>query len=158
MTSPSCCLIKLAQNHPGIDFIIYEDKGPVSTKVLYFIQVSSQQYQNRTKKLKAVSEPSSTLGEMSPYVYYRNAFGMGLSAEVFYIYSSPVQVPINDKFSTSKKDQNSVYFTILVLPKIQCLLQKSHFICPYSYSIFFTCPCSSSALLLFLLISKIHFF
>ena len=103
-SGPTCCLIKLAINHPAIDFIIYESKGPVGTRVLYFIQVSASNYQNRTKKLSAVTDLSSELGNESPYKYYRAMFQVN-SAD-----SSPTPVPLNAAFSTDKRDKNSVYF------------------------------------------------
>ena len=108
-SGPTCCLIKLAINHPAIDFIIYESKGPVGTRVLYFIQVSASNYQNRVKKLSAVTDLSSELGNESPYKYYRAMFKVN-SAEVFYIYSSPTPVPLTAAFSTDKRDKNRVYF------------------------------------------------
>ncbi len=62
------------RNHPAIDFIIYGSTGPVGTRVLYFIQVSSSSYQNRNKKLSAVTDLSRDLGNESPYKYYEVCF------------------------------------------------------------------------------------
>lgn len=108
LSAATCCVIKLAKNHPAIDFIIYESKGPVRTKVLYFIQVSASRYQDRTKKLSAVTDFNSDLSG-SPYKYYKDMFGV-TTAEVYYIYSSPTAIPVNDSFSTSRKDKDCVYF------------------------------------------------
>ena len=67
-------------------------------------------YQDREVKLSAVNAPSNLLGNISPYAQYRSMFGMNHSSEVYYIYSSPTLIPSNDKFTTSKRDKNSVYF------------------------------------------------
>ena len=110
LKSPTCCLVKLAQRHPAIDFIIYETKGASRTRVLYFIQVSAQAYQERETKLDAVNRPYDTLRAKPPYEFYRDAFNMGNSSNIFYIYSSSVPIPLDSEFSKNKTEQNAVYF------------------------------------------------
>jgi hypothetical protein len=109
---PTCSLIKLAQRHPAIDFIIYSFRGSVASKVLYFVQVSSQTYQSRDKekKLSAVTVPSPLLDNKSPYNFYRNYFNMNTSSEVYYIYSTTAVIPSDDTFSRNNRDKTSVYF------------------------------------------------
>ena len=108
----TCCLIKLALNHPAIDFIIYKNLAGVQARVLYFVQVSTSTYQNREKekKFKAVKESFDSLGGESPFTFYREMFGMTRSTEVYYIYSTSAPVPTNDSFSTIKQDKERVYF------------------------------------------------
>lgn len=70
-------LIKLARSHPAIDFIIYGSEGPVSTRTLYSVQVSSSPYQSRPKdkKLSAVENVYDTVSNVSIYNYYHSMFG-----------------------------------------------------------------------------------
>lgn len=111
LADPTCCLVKLARNHPAIDFIIYQSNGSTSSKTLYFIQVSAQRYQERERKLKAVLELNSGLGEQSPYTYYKNLFHMPSSNnQIYYIFSTSTQIPLDTSFSTDKNDRNRVYF------------------------------------------------
>ncbi len=109
-TGPTCCLIKLAPNHPAIDFIIYKNEGGVRTRVLYFIQISAQTYQSRQKKFDAVLKLFDSLGKDSPYKFYRNMFNMNRSTEVYYIYSTPAPLPSDAAFTNCKKDKDRVYF------------------------------------------------
>lgn len=111
LAAPTCCLVKLAHRHPAIDFIIYQSNGSASSKILYFIQVSAQKYQERGTKLKAVLESSSDLNHQSPYTYYKNLFHMpSSSSEIFYIFSTTTQIPLTTSFTTDKRDKNRVYF------------------------------------------------
>ena len=106
----TCCLVKLAHNHPAFDFIIYESNGSAGSKVLYFVQVSAQKYQHRGTKLKAVLEQSSDLDNQSPYTYYKKLFNMpSSSSEIFYIFSTSTPIPQTDVL-TDKNDKNKIYF------------------------------------------------
>lgn len=77
--------------------------------MLYFVQVSSSKYQHRAKKLSAVTTICNDLHNQSPYTYYKDMFKIA-SSDVYYIYSSPTQTPLDTSFTTTKKDQNCVYF------------------------------------------------
>ncbi len=105
LSTRTCVLIKLARSHPAIDFIIYQSEGPVATRTLYFVQVSSSPYQARPKerKLSAVNNVYDTVSNVSVYNYYHSMFAIR-GASVFYVYSSPVNIP---SFTTV---QNCVYF------------------------------------------------
>ena len=105
-----CSLIKLAQNHFGIDFLIYNSKGTVPSRVLYFIQVSSSRYQDRPsdRKFSAVLQTTVTLANQSPYDYYMNMYKVK-NNNAFYIYSSHV-IASSKSFSHDKNEQQRVFF------------------------------------------------
>ena len=44
----TCKLVKLVENHPAIDFIILYNPGGSTSKSLFFVQVSSQKYSERS--------------------------------------------------------------------------------------------------------------
>ena len=105
-----CSLIKLAHNHFGIDFLIYGSEGTVSSRVLYFIQVSSSRYQDRPShsKFSAVLQTTVTLANQSPYDYYMNMYKVK-NNNAFYIYSSHV-IASSKSFSHDKIEQQRVFF------------------------------------------------
>ena len=82
-------LIKLAENHVCIDFLLIDPKLGVRNKSLYFIQVSVQQYQNHPtgRRYEAIEDASSTLRDMSPRDYYSTKFQIG-KKNCFYVYAS----------------------------------------------------------------------
>ena len=111
LSSSTSVLIKLARDHPAIDFVIVSSEGSVDSKRLYLIQVSSSQYQHRPKerRLGAVNDNFSCLQNQTPYNYFRTMFQMR-SAEVFYIYSTTCFIPFDSSFSTVQREKDSVYF------------------------------------------------
>ncbi len=110
LSTRTCVLIKLARMHPAVDFIIYRSEGSVGTRTLYLVQVSSSPYQSRPKgkKLDAVHDLSISTN-ISVYAHYHSMFKIK-GAEVFYVYSSPANIPSNASFSTDPKEKNCVYF------------------------------------------------
>ena len=106
-----CCLVKLALLHPAIDFIIFESQGSQASKILYFVQVSAQRYQERTKKLEDVLATCPELSGESPYDFYKKMFGLSQnSCEIYYIYSSLCPIPMDKTFSRKNREQDCIYF------------------------------------------------
>ena len=111
-----CTLIKLAQMHPAVDFLIVDkSRGGVSARALYFIQVSNSRYQDRPadKKFNAVKSSFHGLSD-APYDFYYRMFHIR-NNNAYYVYSSD-SIPINKQFSASKIEQTRVYFHSLLLP------------------------------------------
>jgi len=71
-------IIKLAQNHPAIDFLIINDSElGVGNRTLYLVQVSVQQYQKRSEsgRYSAINQPFNTLSGETPMKFYKKGFG-----------------------------------------------------------------------------------
>ncbi len=87
ITPGATTLIQLAERHFAVDFLILDDAG----KSLYFIQVSSQRYQDRSTKLEAVKNKTKQFDSpLSPLQHYSNMFGVAQKYCV-YVFSSPKQ-------------------------------------------------------------------
>ncbi len=98
ITPGATTLIQLAERHFAVDFLILDD----TRKSLYFIQVSSQRYQERSTKLEAVKNKTKQFDSpLSPLQHYSNMFGVAQKYCV-YVFSSPKQ-------SCLGSDKDSVY-------------------------------------------------
>ena len=99
-----CVLIKLAENHVAVDFLIVDatELGAASKK-LFFVQVSVMQYQERSSegKVAAIHQPSAHTHDQSPWDYYTNMLQCRKSNS-YYVYASPAE-------STFSKDRDTVY-------------------------------------------------
>lgn len=97
-----CVLIKLSENHVAVDFLILDaTEIGVSSKKLFFVQVSAMKYQDSPKgrKFDAVHAPSLHTNGETPWDYYTSR----LSAEKsYYVYASPAE-------SSFHKDREHVY-------------------------------------------------
>ena len=97
----SCMLIKLAENHVAVDFLILDATAiGVSSRKPFFIQVSAREYQDRSGgKYAVVQRPSQHTNGISPWEYYTSK----LNAEhSYYVYASPAE-------SDFHKDRKEVY-------------------------------------------------
>jgi len=114
--SNACYLIKLEQRHFAIDFLIFDkSQGTSSSKVLYFIQVSSVRYSDRDqdKKFSAVKTKTRQLDDKTPLEYYHNQFGVQ-KRNCFYVFSTP-STPTSKSFSKIEQEQNRIYFHRLLI-------------------------------------------
>ena len=108
--SPCCILIKLIQKHPAVDFLILENLAGVSSKKLFFVQVSAVKYQDREsdKKCDAVRANFKMLGDSSPLKVYSQKANIGMT-DCYFVYATTAPFPRNEKF----KDAQFVYFVNL---------------------------------------------
>ena len=84
-------VIKLAENHVAIDFLILDDDGTKAHNVLYFVQVSTRKYQDRlaSNRLGAIKEKSTHTASKTPLNIYATELEVDES-RCYFVYASPL--------------------------------------------------------------------
>ena len=89
----TCKLVKLVENHPAIDFIILHNPGGSTSKSLFFVQVSSRKYSERSIDSRYSSIHStfqkSCFSDRTPSSVYSELYGCSL---VEYVYATTSSV------------------------------------------------------------------
>ena len=88
-----CLMIKLAIDHYAFDFMIVDCTGlGTMSRLIYFVQVSVQAYQNRksNRKYSAIERASAHTSGRPPLNYYSSEFNVQLS-NCFYVYASSAE-------------------------------------------------------------------
>jgi len=99
-----CLMIKPAIDHYAFDFMIVDCTGLGTTsRLIYFVQVSVQAYQNRksNRKYSAIERASIHTSGCPPLNYYSSKFNVQLS-NCFYVYASSAE-------SSFGRDAENVY-------------------------------------------------
>ena len=84
-------VIKLAENHVAIDFLILDDDGTKAHNVLYFVQVSTRKYQDRlaSNRLGAIKEKGTHTASKTPLNFYATELEVDES-RCYFVYASPL--------------------------------------------------------------------
>ena len=89
----TCKLVKLVENHPAIDFIFLYNPGGSTSKSLFFVQVSSRKYSERSADSRYAAIHSkfqkSCFSDRTPYSVYSQLYGGSL---VEYVYATTSSV------------------------------------------------------------------
>ena len=102
----SCCLVKLHEEHFGIDFLIITDTAGSASKRLFLVQASVTKYQRRTSpKLSEVYDVKDGFDQKSFVKFYCDKLSIA-STHCFFVYACP-EVPNNE---TDVNSKNKVYF------------------------------------------------
>ena len=101
----TCLVVKLAQNHVAIDFLIVTNgpAGGIDSRKLYFVQVSLQRYEDRNSesKLAAISTTYTQLDGKSPISVYSHLFNTH-KKNCYYVYASSAKSSFSSIKSTDK--------------------------------------------------------
>ena len=113
-SNQSCCLVKLQEEHFGIDFIIVIDTAGSASKRLFVVQASVTKYQQRTgPKLSEIYDVKDGFDEKSLVNFYCDKLSIA-NTHCFFVFACP-EVPTNERFTKDVNSKNKVYFL-----KVKC--------------------------------------